>query len=833
MINNARNKNVHIQKHKKMSFFKLIRFFITAILLVGVAGLGILGGSIYGIIKKTPPLNESLTTDVKINSTVYDSNGKKIATLRDKDINREWISLDKVQEELKLAFIAIEDKRFYEHDGVDYQGLIGAVFSKVIHPTQQMRGASTLTMQLVKNLTNNDARQIDRKVQEQHLAKQLEEKLVAEKGSKKAAKDVILEKYINQINLGGNMNGVKIAAKYYFNKDLEKDKLTLTECACLASITKHPAAYSPTFKDSNSENNKNNEIRRSNVLKVMLDEDFITNSQYDSAINEKIKYVKGDLDENSKSSQSYFVDSVVDSLIKDFVSTGMNEQEALSYVHSGGLKIYTTIDQNIQKAMDSIFTDSSNFPTTNYEGYKTQASMVLLDSATGQVKALYGGYGEKESVRGFNMATSDSMMRSPGSTFKPISAYGPAIDTQMVTAATPFDDSPAYLDPTINEIYPMNYDKRFRGLVPLRTCLAKSLNIPATKLWEQVKSVSVKDYLNKVGFKDMTKDNVVTSTVMGGGVETNPLQMAGAYTPFANKGIYIEPILYTKVTDSSDKIIIEKSKSENKEIKQEKNVVYSEQGSYVMTDMMETVCESGTAAGLVNITNKNQQKITVAGKTGTTQDYADKWFVGYTPYYVGAVWYGDEAQDKSLPSDMPNAPALIWQKVMQSAHANLEAKEFNMPENIVKSNVCKYSGEYPSSICSKDQRNDAIIEEIFIKGTEPKPSNSCQTHIEVEICEKSTQLNNVATLATDKCPNNVKKKVALIKRPDPYEKKSPSDPYPEDWIYEYNKNNKCEIHSGFFDLDNWDDFFGLRKKPKDNNNDDDDDEDEDDDDDDD
>jgi penicillin-binding protein 1A len=485
----------------------------------------------------------------------------------------------------------------------------------------------------------------------------------------------------------------------------------------------------------------------------------------------------------------------------------MNAQEANSYIHSGGLKIYTTLDQDIQSAMDEVFTDDSNFPTLGQEGYDTQASMVLMDQYTGYVKALYGGYGEKGSDDFFNRATSSDMKRSPGSTIKPVAVYGPAIDSKLYTAASVIDDKPLHLnndEPT--SLYPTNDDSQYKGLLSLRTCLKESRNVPAMQIWQDVKEESVTNYLNKSGFTELTNENTYNSTALGGGVDTNPLRMAGAYTALSNnEGIYMEPILYTKVLDSDGEVIIDKTSSENENIKQEQNVVYTKQGAYVMTDLLQTVCESGTAAGLVDITNKNNETIPSAGKTGTTNENTDRWFVGYTPYYVGAVWYGDD-NNKELPS-LKNPSAIIWQKVMQQAHENLEAKDFEEPENIVTSKVCKYSGQYPSDDCQYDMRNDAITEEIFIKGTQPKSSDTCTTHKKVIICEKSTtQNNNTPMLATDKCPNNVQKIVSLIIRPEAFVKDYDSDPYPNDWIYEYNEENTCDIHNGLFD-DNWDDFW--------------------------
>jgi penicillin-binding protein 1A len=310
-------------KKTRLSFFVILKYFLLFTFIAVFAAGGIAIGGVYGIIKDTS-FDNSLFTDVKINSTVYDSYKEEVTTLRDSDINREWATLEEIPENLQLAFIAIEDKRFYEHDGVDYQGLIAAVFSKITHPSQQMRGASTLTMQLIKNLTQDDARAIERKVSEQYIAMELEKILTEEKGSKTEAKKVILEKYLNQINLGGNMNGVKIAAKYYFNKELGEDELTLAECACLASITKSPASYAPDPTGENTENNENNKNRRNDVLNVMLEENFIDESSYNEAIKEEIAYEEGSI--GGGSSQTYFVDAVITQLQEDLVEgMGMNE----------------------------------------------------------------------------------------------------------------------------------------------------------------------------------------------------------------------------------------------------------------------------------------------------------------------------------------------------------------------------------------------------------------------------------------------------------------------------------------------------------------------------
>jgi penicillin-binding protein 1A len=590
-------------------------------------------------------------------------------------------------------------------------------------------------------------------------------------------KPKILDLYMNLIYMGGNYYGVEAASKAYFGKSV-KD-LSLAQCASLAGITNMPGWYAPTSE----ENKKKNKKRQETILYEMKEAGDITEAEYQKAIKEDLKFVdKSKISTKASSSQSYFIDQVVSDVKKDLVATGMSPQAASKMIYNNGLKIYTTMDSDLQKAMDEVFTNEKYFPIVNKKLEHPQAAMVIIDPATGQVKALRGGYGQKTIDLSLNRAT--QIHRPPGSTFKPIAVYGPAVDQGQITAATIIDDIPTYLNGVSKGRYPQNYDKgSYGGLTTIHNAIINSTNVVAAKTWVKLGIDFSLKYLKRDGITLDKKNDRTVSIAMGGlysGVNT--LDMAAAYVPFVNNGKYIQPSTYTKVEDKNGNVILEK--------KPKSNIVYDNEGtSYVMTNMLKDVLISGTAKGY----GLQNGKMPTAGKTGTTGDNRDKWFVGYTPYYVGATWYGYDKND-TLSSAEYSQALIIWKAVMEKAHANLQPKQFPEPKGTVKKAVCRYSGKSPSDLCSRDPRGNAVIEELFVKGYEPKENDVCDVHVLASVCKDSNDGSKKSLLFGNNCPATSMLEQVFTQRKLLIVPVQPNDPYPADWLYELPAGKYCNVH---------------------------------------
>jgi penicillin-binding protein 1A len=783
-----KNKGGKNLKRKKV-VSRITRLVIVLLVIVVFAAVGIAGGAVFGYIKTAPAIDQE-ALDIRIlTSFVYDSEGREIARLTgSENKNRELVYFNDTSKYLRDAFVAVEDERFYSHFGIDLQRTLGAIINYIIKGSSSY-GGSTITQQVVKNITGNVDPTPARKIQEWWNAIQLE---------RRYEKWQILELYMNVIFMGHGCYGVQSASKMYFGKDASD--LSLAESAFLAGITNAPATYDP-FDD---EGRKRAKERQEIILKLMLNQGMISKNEYEQALKEELNFARPTDTDTSIPVQSYFVDQVVNDVVKDLMEkNGMSEEAALRMVYNYGVKIYSTQDSDIQKAMDEVFNDDSFFYFDNKyakeQGETPQAAMAIVDPYTGHVKALYGGYGEKKGSRTLNRATQSK--RQPGSSIKPIAVYAPAIDLKKITAATVIDDVPVYLNhQQPDKIYPTNYDtKTYDGLTTIRNALKASVNVVAARVW--------KDYL---GYKDsleyMKKSGIDRSkgvdensvAIAMGGLETgvSPLEMAAAYAPFVNKGIYHTPITYTKVVDSNGKVILEN--------KPESHIVYSEQTAYIMVDMLKEVPKgrtsiyphTGTAYGIISIQNG---KMPVGGKTGTTSDNLDKWFVGFTPYYTAAVWYGYDNKTTPIRIQSPeygNAQK-IWNAVMNKIHDNLDPKDFPEPAGLVKKNICIYSGKLAGELCGHDQRGNATKTEYFIKGTEPR--TYCDVHVKALVCNDSTDIWGRNLLAGTYCPKGSVSEKVFIQRP-PEAEYVPRDlnaPYPVDWKYELPKGEYCTVHGPY------------------------------------
>ena len=776
-----------------------IGFTFIQVFLIGIIGLGIIGlsagiGIFKGVLATAPDIGNIDVTPTGFSTFVYDIEGNQTAKLVSTDSNRIPVTIDMVPENLKNAFVAVEDNRFYDHNGIDIKGIIraGVVGLQNRHFSE---GASTITQQLLKNNVFTDwtsenslADKFKRKIQEQYLALELE---------KVMDKDTILINYMNTINLGQNTLGVQAASMRYFDKSVSD--LTLSECAVIAGITQNPSKYNPiTHPDKNAE-------RREKVLEDMKKYGFITQEEYDEALRDNV-YTRiqiADSENEDTSVNTYFVDALTDDIMEDLLAAGYNETQAFTLLYSGGLKIYSTQDPKIQQICDEVFSDESNFPENtkwylNYEltieksngdrenhstemfraywrenrsasynliytstdaayedieAYKEavmgngdevygetvsltpqpQVSIMVEDQSTGYVVAMEGGRGAKSGSRTLNRAT--DTVRQPGSTFKVVSTYAPAFDSAGLTLANVMNDAPFnYADgrPVRNW-----YGESYRGLCSLREGIAQSLNIVAVKTLTQITPQLGFDYLLNFGFTTLEERKEIGGQVFSdiqqalalGGI-TNGVtneELNAAYACIANGGTYIKPKLYTKVLDHDGNIILDNTMPQSKQ-------VIKESTAFLLTSAMVDVVTVGTG-GAVNFGG-----MAIAGKTGTTSDYNDVWFAGFTPYYTATTWTGYDNNVKLTGSERDLAKKL-WRTVMGRIHEELPNESFNVPASgIVTATVCSRSGKLPiEGLCSGTLRT-----EYFAEGTVPE--ETCDVHYAGQICAYSN------LPATEGCP---------------------------------------------------------------------------------
>lgn len=768
------------------AFLIALTIVFSLLLVVGSASAGLLGGGVYAIIKTTPMVESELFKTMGFNSYVYDADGNVIAELK-RDENRVWINYEEIPQKLIDAYIAVEDKRFKEHKGIDFRRIGSAILTygkKLLGADVDIQGGSTITQQLIKNLTKRDDITIPRKLQEQWQAMELEKVLT---------KEEILTYYLNNIPMGGNFYGIETAAKGYYGKDVRN--LSLAECASLAGITNWPTKYMPI----NEDNIEANLARTKTTLGLMLEQGKISQSEYDEALKEEINFdynpEAGKVMPTSK--QSYFVDEVIKSLKNYLMTTGhYTEQAALDIIYNNGLHIYSTMDPKVQDALVSVFKDSESeyFSFDNkYTDELPQGAMAVIGK-DGFVRGIYGGRGAKEGSV-FNRAT--QAVRSPGSSIKPILVYGPGIDSKKITAATVVDDVIQHLLPPKPgkeepEEWPRNVEKQNYGLTTARIGLFKSRNVVATLLLKDyVKVDTALGYLNKLGLERQNEQYL--SIAMGGFDKgMTPLEMAAAYTPFANKGVYTTPMFFTEVKDNSGKTIIS--------IKPERTQVFSEQTVFIMDNMMEDVVKKGTAypEGIIEYKGADDKKVIIpsAGKTGTSDSDKDKWFCGFTPYYVGVSWYGYDKAVEIQKEEKDNA-LLLWNAVMTKIHEGMPAVPFfeNTPPNIIKRTICIDSGKIASDICRRDPRGGRVVEEYFIEGTEPAYSDICTVHVEYDACTSSQDTHKRHLLASEYCPAETTIKKVGIRRPVEFKPLLPDDTYPNDYIYEIPEGEYCVVHN--------------------------------------
>ena len=663
--------------------------------------------------------------------------------------NRTWADLDEMPVHLKNAAIAIEDERFEKHHGVDWYRTFGAAVNMFFKMKSDF-GASTITQQLVKNLTGDKQDTVKRKIQEIMRALYIE---------RHYTKDNIIELYLNTIYLSEGCYGVRTAAEVYFDKDVSE--LTLAECASLIGITNLPTYYDPFI---NPENNKKRQV---DILNKMLELEMISQQEYDEAINQELVFKHEKRAELITNKQSYFVDQVIDDVIDDLMEEhGYSYQIAEKMIYSGGLKIYATINPNIQNIMDSVFKDDSNFPV--YKGsVQPECAMVVMDPYTGNVLGIVGGRGEKTLNRGLNRATQS--YRQPGSALKPVSVYAPAIEYGLINPQSPEDDAPIKL--LNNSPYPKNETRVYSGRMNITQGLEDSLNTVAMRTLEKLTPERSFNFLTaNLGFGNLDRENDINLAPLSLGALTNGvsvLEMAAAYSAFPNQGTYIEPRTYTKVLDNQGNVILENTP----------NVIdaMSERTAAYMNYMLQKVVTEGTGV------YAQLDNMPAAAKTGTTDGDKDRWFVGYTPYYTAAVWFG---YDKPRYIEQSLSPALtVWKKVMNQIHTGYQRKEFFEAEDFQYVNVCSCSGLLPTDACSHDPRGSRIIRGYFYK--DDVPTKRCNVHEAVQIDTTTMQV------ATEFCPPEAVTTYGLLNLDREY----PSGAVVGDEKYTVGAYGTCTMHT--------------------------------------
>lgn len=629
--------------------------FLGSLLLVFLIS-GLLFALIFAYYVKTqltPSITLSLDDyQLAESGTIYyqDSNGywQEMATLPASQ-DREWVNYDNIPWYMEKALVAIEDKRFYEHKGVDWYRTSGAFMQ--LFADNDSYGGSTITQQLIKNLTGKKEVTVQRKLGEIFSALELE---------KSYNKEEIIEWYLNAVYFGEGAWGVQTAAHRYFNKDVWD--LTLAESAAIVGITNKPTAYDPFFDETA------NKQRQETILREMYDQGYIDYNTYIDAVNEDISaaLVHSENEVYTQEIYSYYEEVVIQDVIRDLMALrGISEETATHLVYNGGYHIYSCIDMDVQAQIDAVYQNTDQIPRPYGSEQQLQSSIVILDPYTGAIKGLSGGVGEKRANFLLNRAT--GTQRPAGSSIKPIASYGPATELGLITPNTLVNDSPyLYLNGT--SWYPQNDGGGNYGVVTILRAITLSLNTVAAQIVDKLPDGPITSYnflRERLGVTSLVPDDA-SYAPMALGQLTNGItvrEMAQAYDAFVNDGIFTYARSYSMVTDADGNIIIDNTPKTT--------VAFTPNTAHVMTYMLQNACHygTGTEAWIYNMP--------VAGKTGTTSDYKDRWFVGCTPYYVAAVWTGFDTPERIRISGNPAAQ--IFRKIMQPLHEGLEWRDFAWP----------------------------------------------------------------------------------------------------------------------------------------------------------
>ena len=675
---------------------------ILALLLALTLSAGIF---IARTVRKAPRISTLDAVPRGYRSTVTDDQGNVVLNLSKEDSNRVYVRLYEIPEDLQHAVVAIEDERFYDHAGIDLRGILRAFF-RGIKNGAFTEGASTITQQLLKNNVftgwmgeSTFREKLERKIQEQFLALALE---------KKVTKAWILENYLNTINLGGGNWGVETAARYYFDKDVSD--LSLSECAVLAGITRNPTTFNPRLHPENSEG------RRKLILSYMKEQGYITEEEEREALADDVYARIAEVAENGHSAEtmSYFEDSLVYEVIGDLIRMrGLTETEAWELLYSGGLTIRSTENSALQAALEEAAVGEA-LP----DG--AQLAAVVIDNDTGAVRAMVGGSGIKEASLTLNRAS--SVVRQPGSTIKVIGAYAAALNGGDITLGSIYDDAPyAYSNGT----KVVNASGTYGGMTTVRSAIVSSNNIVALKCFQEEGMNAVMGQLRAFGISTLTKQDEVEALALGGtyGGVTD-LELTAAYSALARGGEYREPVYYSEILDRDGKVLLENTQAVRQAV--------SPDTAALLTDVLAEAMKSGTGQGAA------LSAMPCAGKSGTTSDIRDAWFVGYTPYMTCGVWGG---YDDNRAQEDGGYVQEIWRQVMEEAHEGLAAASFRTAENGEYRFICTKCGKLAvEGLCDVTVQGDMTAREFFAAGT--APDAYCDCHVSVELCKDSHHLAN-------------------------------------------------------------------------------------------
>ena len=671
---------------------------IGTILLIGVV-TGLIFVCIFAFYVKTcitPSLDLDLN-DFTLNqsSIIYyqDSNGdyQKLTTVKSSE-NRIWVDGDQIPQHMKDALVAIEDKRFYTHKGVDWFRTAHAALN--MFTGGSTFGGSTITQQLIKNLTQQDDITVQRKLLEIFQALDLE---------KNYDKDEILEYYLNAVCFGEGCYGVQTAAQTYFGKDA-KD-LSVAESAAIVGITNLPSYYDPFYSV------ENNKERQENILREMYKQGYLNKSEYEAAKSEELEFVRGENSPDTSNVYSYYEEVVLSDVIGDLAEAkGISRNAASQLVHNAGYEIYACIDKDIQAKVDAIYTDPEQLPKS-YSGTKSQlqSAIVIIDQTTGEIKALSGGTGEKTISYGLNRATGTT--RPPGSSIKPIAVYGPAVEYGLISPSTMvLDADETHVQLAHTSWYPKNSPNTYDGIITITTALQKSKNTVAAQIMDKLTpSASLEFLRSRLGVTSLIDSDADYAAMALGephyGITVR--EMAQAYTALANDGVFTYSRTYTMVKDRSGKIILDNQPQTIR--------AFSQETARTMTYMLNNAATYGTGS------ESRLSNMPVAGKTGTTTSNRDRWFCGYTPYYTCAVWTGYDTPETMSFSGNPATQ--IWQKVMSAIHADLPRKEFNISYGGSATGIFGSREELEEQALTEEERKQKEEEEKKKQEEEEKKNN--------------------------------------------------------------------------------------------------------------
>ncbi|MGN0375719.1 MAG: transglycosylase domain-containing protein [Butyrivibrio sp.] len=797
-------KQKSLASHKKRMGTKILtymfRFFIILCIFGGVSVICMGAGSVKAIIETAPEITLNDVTPSQYKTTIYDCNGIAVETLVASGANRIYVTINEIPEHMKNAFIAIEDEHFYEHNGIDAKGIIRAAYIGVTNNFRFTQGASTITQQLIKNNVfsveneKGNSDRIRRKIQEQYLALKLEEEV--------NDKDIILENYLNTINLSNNNLGVQSASINYFNKDVSE--LTLSECAVIAATTSNPYRYDPIRRP------ENNAIRRKLVLDKMLEQGMITQMEYDEALADNVydRIMNNNISSESNA-YSYYNDALVQQIMEDLMTQkGYTYTQAYNVVYRGGLSIFSCEDSNIQKIVEETANDPSYWNNYLYYSVSFRIQVKLDDGSlitfndTSLVKYLkqkynsdfINSFSSKEEAQAYIDEYKAYILEDTGGTFingsetvtftmEPqialtviengtgcvraiLGGRGEKTQSLILNRATgtkrqagstfkplavyaPAIDVAGYAPGTVVNDEPYYYetgqvvhnaDEIYRGYVTLRQALAESRNVPAIEVLSDIGVSTGLNYAQKFGISTITENDYYLPVALGTCSVTN-YEMTAAYTTFANNGQYVEPKLYTKVLDHSGNVILDNTATNSTQ-------VIKESTAFLITDMLHSVITDGTLKG-VGLDDKFY-----AAKSGTTQNNNDKWVIGFSSKYTVGTWCGFD-DNREYDTDRTVGYLYIWADVLKQINEGIDSPAPKVPDDIIQVPICKDSGLLAvEGLCDCDPRGSRVYEEYFVRGKEP--STACNIHMKVTICKASD------LIACEDCPEGYKKTVIRI-----------------------------------------------------------------------